>query len=170
MKERQERGGVGSQDQRIVRTWGAGVLRPYLDKKRRPSGRNDSFWALQDVEACNFGEVGPSRDNHLKQNEMRSPAMGQPRVSGLEISGAIGHEETLPRISSPKPQWPVKAADRTPRSAGRCAAPRLPRWRSTCSPGSAPGASAHSAHRHRVPPWLRAEARYAPAEDVTATR
>jgi hypothetical protein len=73
-------------------------------KKRRPSGpfdfaqgrRNDRFWALKDVGACNFGEVGPSRDNHLKQNEMRSPAMGQPRISGLEISGAVGREETLP--------------------------------------------------------------------------
>src|SRR5208282_3545310 len=29
------------QDEVIVRTWGAGVLRPYKAKRRRPSGRND---------------------------------------------------------------------------------------------------------------------------------
>jgi len=39
---------------------------------------------VDDVGASNFGEVGSSQDNHLKQNEMRSPAIGQLRMSSLD--------------------------------------------------------------------------------------
>jgi hypothetical protein len=33
--------------------------------------------------ASNFGEVGSQQDKYLKQNGMRSPAIGQLRMSGL---------------------------------------------------------------------------------------
>src|SRR5208282_3893938 len=49
---------------------------------RRPSGRNDNFCTVDDVGKPDFDEVGPSQDNHLKQNEIRSPAIGQIRSSG----------------------------------------------------------------------------------------
>jgi hypothetical protein len=37
---------------------------------------------VHDVGKFIFGEVGFSRDNRLKQNKMRSPAIGQLWVSG----------------------------------------------------------------------------------------
>src|SRR5208283_545630 len=38
---------------------------------RRPSGRNDKFWVVDDWGEVNFGEVGCPQDNRLKWNEMR---------------------------------------------------------------------------------------------------
>src|SRR5208337_2620731 len=38
-------------------------------KKRRPSGRNDRFWVVDDVKESNFSEVGFSQVNRLKQKK-----------------------------------------------------------------------------------------------------
>jgi hypothetical protein len=51
-------------------------------KKRRPSGRNDRFCVVDDVGETSCGGAESSQDNHLKQNETRSLANGQLRISG----------------------------------------------------------------------------------------
>jgi hypothetical protein len=51
-------------------------------RNRRPSGRNDKFWMVEDVEKSDFGEVASAHENRLKQKKMHSPVIGQLRISG----------------------------------------------------------------------------------------
>jgi len=51
-------------------------------QKRRPSGRNDKSWVVDEVERPNFGEVGAAHENRLKRKKMHSPVIGQLRGSG----------------------------------------------------------------------------------------
>src|SRR5208337_2408173 len=63
---------------------------------RRPSGRNDKFWVVDDWGEVNFGEVGCPQDNRLKWNEMRPPAIGQ-----LRIPDSTGYVSTKQRVRCP---------------------------------------------------------------------